>query len=145
MTLKELKKMIAEEYSAYLKEQDMPTPPPGVGGPAAPKGPTVNVTGDDVDLENDKDAEATLKKMFDMLKDFFEGGEEEAPEAPEAEEEEDEDEEEDIEENKAAGNVTGYKAVKESKKPRKVIKESAVKKLHSEMKLKARFKKLANI
>ena len=73
MTLKELKKMIAEEYTAFMKEQagdmpDMPGPGPmggPGGGPAG--GPTVNVSDDDIDVEEgDKDAESTLKTMFDI-------------------------------------------------------------------------------
>ena len=131
MTLNELKKMIAEEYSAFMKEQA--TPPM----PTTP-GPTINVADNDVDVEGgDKDAESTLKNIFDMLKDYFEGGDAEAPEAPEAEEEEEEEEEEDVNEN-STGKNAGYKEIKESKK-------AEAKKLISEANFKTRFKTLANI
>ena len=58
MNLKELKAMIAEEYSNYLAEQDEPT---------------VAVSDADVDADGGEDAEETLKDIFDMLKDYFEG------------------------------------------------------------------------
>ena len=63
MNLKELKKMIAEEYSSYLAEQD---------------DPEVAVSDADVDADGtagDEDAEGTLRDIYDMLKDYFEGGE----------------------------------------------------------------------
>jgi len=60
MNLKELKAMIAEEYSNYLAEQD---------------DPTVAVSDADVDAtDGDEDAEKTLRDIFEMLKDYFEGG-----------------------------------------------------------------------
>ena len=59
MNLKELKAMIAEEYSNYLAEQDEPT---------------VAVSDADVDADGDEDAEETLRDIFNMLKDYFEGG-----------------------------------------------------------------------
>ena len=63
MTLEELKKMIAEEYSVYskkLKEQALPAP-------------GISVSDKDVDATGgDEDAEATLKDIYDMLKDYFE-------------------------------------------------------------------------
>jgi len=69
MNLKELKGMIAEEYSRYLKEQE---------------DVAVDVQPDDVDAmgpemgdEMGEDAEATLRTIYDMLSDYFEGGEEE--------------------------------------------------------------------
>ena len=86
MTLKELKKMIAEEYSAFKRfnEQpgDMPELPGDTGGPMpAPTGgpdePAVAVSDDDIDATGGTEgAEKTLKKMFDMLKDYFEGDDE---------------------------------------------------------------------
>ena len=62
MRLSELKQMVAEEYSRYLKEQ------------AAD--PMVTVEPGDVDMgmAADKDSEATLRQIFDMLKAYFEGG-----------------------------------------------------------------------
>ena len=61
MNLKELRRMIAEEYSNYLAEQDEPT---------------VAVSDADVDADGDEDAEKTLRDIFDMLKDYFEGDDE---------------------------------------------------------------------
>ena len=58
MNLEELKSMIAEEYYNYLAEQDEPT---------------VAVSDADVDADGGEDAEETLKDIFDMLKDYFEG------------------------------------------------------------------------
>ena len=57
MNLKELRRMIAEEYSNYLAEQDEPT---------------VAVSDADVDADGE-DAEETLRDIFNMLKDYFEG------------------------------------------------------------------------
>ena len=59
MKLDELKKMIAEEYSKFQNEQAMP----GV----AVSDTDVDATGDD------ENAEDTLRDIFDMLKDYFEG------------------------------------------------------------------------
>ena len=91
MKLKELKKMIAEEYAAYkrnsrrIKEQDLPgmdmpmdDPMGGMGGMdmgGAPGGaPKIDVGPDDVKVGGkEEDPMATLKSIFDMLKDFFEG------------------------------------------------------------------------
>ena len=58
MNLKELRRMIAEEYSNYLAEQDEPT---------------VAVSDADVDADGGEDAEETLRDIFNMLKDYFEG------------------------------------------------------------------------
>ena len=65
MNLKELKTMIAEEYSNYLKEQ---------GAPGAPGAPAVAVSAKDVDAGGDENPEETLRDIYDMLKDYFEGG-----------------------------------------------------------------------
>ena len=59
MKLKDLKKMIAEEYSKYLSEQGEPE---------------VAVSDADVDMEGGEDAEATLRDIYNMLKSYFEGG-----------------------------------------------------------------------
>ena len=64
MNLKELKTMIAEEYSNYLKEQ---------GAPGAPGAPAVAVSDKDVDAGGDENPEETLRDIYDMLKDYFEG------------------------------------------------------------------------
>ena len=61
--------MIREEYSNYMDEQE------DIG---------VDVQPDDVDADmggEDENAEETLRDIFDMLKDYFEGeGDDEAPE-----------------------------------------------------------------
>ncbi len=59
MDLKELKKMIAEEYSAFKNEQAEPA---------------VDVAPGDVDVDGDENPEETLRQIYDMLKDYFEGG-----------------------------------------------------------------------
>ena len=60
MNLKQLKKMIAEEYSAYTEQV--------TGEPGIEVGPG------DVDAMGGGDSEATLRQIFDMLKSYFEGG-----------------------------------------------------------------------
>ena len=152
MTLQELKKLIAEEYAAYknhINEQA-----------GMPDMPMVGVSDDDIDATGGgEDAEATLKDIYEMLKDFFEGdaaddaddasGADDADDADDAEDVEgEEDEEADLEElanhgmGKSAGKTTGknagYKNVKESKKAKSA-------KIIAEATMKARFKKLANI
>jgi hypothetical protein len=69
MNLKELKAMIAEEYSNYLAEQDEPA---------------VAVSDADVDADGDENAEETLRDIFNMLKDYFEGDDEGAGDAGDA-------------------------------------------------------------
>ena len=166
MTLKELKQMIAEEYAAFkkknnLSEQDMPPmPAPDMMG-GAPGGPTVDVSDKDVDVE-EKDAEAILKKVFDMLNDYMKGDEDDKPKAPKKpadkggddkpkakgkEDKEDKGDDEEVKENSTIGNY-GFKALKESKKgKRRLIKRSNPKAKTSlaEAKMKSRFQKLANI
>ena len=97
MKLKELKKMIAEEYSAYkrskrIKEQGMPELPPIDDMPVDPMAgmgdaPKLDVGPDDIDVSGEKESpEETLRAIYDMLKDFFEGdkdkGDDKAPEMP---------------------------------------------------------------
>ena len=57
MKLDELKKMIAEEFESYMKEDDV----------------DVSVGADDVDAEMDKDPAEALEKIYQMLQDYFEG------------------------------------------------------------------------
>jgi len=136
MTLKDLKKMIAEEYTAYkksrLKEQ--------------PTGPTVAVSDDDVDAEGGN-AEATLKDIYDMLKDFFEGGEEEAPEEAPEDVEGGEDETADLEEKSSTGPNVGFKNIQESriKSARRKKAANAIRAKRDQKVLSERFQKLANI
>ena len=60
MNLKALKKMIAEEYSAYTEQANIE--------------PAVAVDAGDVDAGGD-DSEDTLRQIYDMLKAHFEGEE----------------------------------------------------------------------
>ena len=135
MNLKQLKKMIAEEYSAYTEQVGEPVGAPGMPG--------IEVGPNDIDAMGDgKDSEDTLRQIYDMLKAYFEGGAAGAPAAmpaggdnmdmdmdmdmDAAEDMEDEEEEEEEEEE-----VSEEKEKKDSKKEAKELKE--------------RFKKLANI
>ena len=119
MTTNELKQMITEEYSRYLKEQaaaptpPVPTPggPGGPGGPAgAPKpptppmgGPGVTVGPDDIDVIDDGgDSEEMLQNIFNMLKTHFDDMDDDMG-----------DEEEEVAENSVGPNA-GYKSLKES-------------------------------
>ena len=61
MNLRELKKMIAEEYKNYIAEQ-------GTVPPVAVADTDVDATG------GGEDAEATLRDIYEMLKSYFEGG-----------------------------------------------------------------------
>ena len=60
MNLKELKSMIAEEYKSYMDEQ-------------AANAPAVTTDPGDVDAGGDENPEETLRDIYDMLKDYFEG------------------------------------------------------------------------
>ena len=55
MKLDELKKMIAEEFESYMKEEDV----------------DVTVGDDDVDAGMDKDPAEALEKIYQMLQDYF--------------------------------------------------------------------------
>ena len=140
MTLKELKKMIAEEYKYWKAEQvgDMGMPDMMV----EPDMPGVDVGPDDIDMEAGDNPEDTLRQIFDMLKAYFEGGEE--PAEDEAEEE-DEEEDEEVAETKKAKNESlrakrKAKRLKESK-----IRRQVLNKANSNKVLIERFQKLANI
>ena len=71
MNLRQLKRMIREEYSNYTAEQEE------IG---------VDVQPDDVDMGDadmgDDNAEETLRDIYDMLKDYFEGGDAAAADVP---------------------------------------------------------------
>ena len=102
MNLKELKAMIKEEWEAHQNEQALP----GV----AVSNVDVDATGGD-----DENAEETLRDIFNMLKDYFEGGDD----APADDADDADDDADDADE------------VEESKKDKEDLQE--------------RFKKLANI
>jgi len=137
MNLKELKKMIAEEYSAYtqkVKEQDMPGMDDMMGGDPMDMGaPKIDVGPDDIKVGEDMNPEKILKDMFDMLKDFFEGDDKpaapKAPKAPKADDKKDDDKEKDD----------------KKKEMNESIRKNRFKKTLAENRLKSRFKKLANI
>ncbi len=143
MKLEELKKMIKEEFDAFVGEAE----------------DDVNVDVDADEAAAEKNPEDTLKGIFDMLKDYFEG-EEEPAEEPEGEEEmgedmmdevkgdEDKMEEADLEEASSTGfgdagakNTSGKDV---GYTPAKTTKGDG--KLHeSKTNLQERFQKLANI
>ena len=81
MNLQELKEMIKEEFDAYTEQAE----------------PTVDVSDADVDADGGEDSEETLRQIYDMLKDYFEGGDD-ADDADDAgDDADDEAEEEDAE------------------------------------------------
>ena len=148
MRLSELKKMVKEEYNRYLAEQAMPSLPanPGAGGtsPVAGAGsaPKVTVEPGDIDVAGGEDAEATLRDIYEMLKDFFEGGGASTPTPSPAaaagaddDLDDDDDADADTDDDDDDDKVDEKKEDKEDKKEGKKDKED----------LKERFKKLANI
>ena len=84
MTLQELQEMIKEEFNSFINEQPagpMAGGPPAPGPAGPPKMPTVDVAPGDVDAMEPpaggpEGAEGQLQKIFQMLKAYFEGGEE---------------------------------------------------------------------
>ena len=106
MTKRELDQMIMEELEAYRREEDEI----------------------EVDVEDDAEggeSEDVLRKIYDMLKDMFEGGEEMEDEGEEEEEVEDEMEDEEAEEEEAE--------------------EEEAEEVEESIQLQERFQKLANI
>ena len=142
MTLKELKQMVAEEYTAYkksLKEQG----PAGMANdlPNIPD-PTVAVSDDDI---GGKDTPADiLKDIYDKLKNHFEGEDDAKDDAGDDagdDVEGGEDEEADLEEKSSGGAYT--KKINESIRKKRLAKNRS--KILAESKMKSRFKTLANI
>ena len=146
MNLNELKKMIAEEYSHYMKEQGAP-PVPGVPTGMPTPEPTIAVSGDDVNAMGGY-PEATLRQIYDMLKDYFEGEDTGAtagaaaaadgvatPPLPtgatDTDDEDDADDADDADDDVSEEKEDDKKDKKESKKDKKDLQE--------------RFQKLANI
>ena len=80
MNLKELKAMIKEEWEAHQNEQALPS--------VAVSDADVDATGGD-----DENAEETLRDIFNMLKDYFEGDDKDAGDADDAGDDADEIEE----------------------------------------------------
>ena len=150
MTLKELKQMVAEEYTAYkkaLKEQG----PAGMANdlPNIPD-PTVAVSDDDI---GGKDTPADiLKDIYDKLKNHFEGEDDAKDDAGDDAKDDagddagddvegGEDEEADLEEKSSGGAYT--KKINESIRKKRLAKNRS--KILAESKMKSRFKTLANI
>ena len=111
MNLKELKAMIKEEWEAHQNEQALPS--------VAVSDADVDATGGD-----DENAEETLRDIFNMLKDYFEGGDDAPADDAPADDADDDDDE--IEEG-----MHDEDDKNEGKKDKEDIQE--------------RFKKLANI
>ena len=112
MNLKELKAMIKEEWEAHQNEQALP----GVAVSDA----DVDATGDD------EDAEKTLRDIFEMLKDYFEGGDDTPADDAPADDADDDDKDDEVKEG-----MHDEDDKNEGKKDKEDLQE--------------RFKKLANI
>lgn len=82
MNLQELQDMIKEEFASFINEQPGgPNMGPMAPGPAGPPMPAIDVAPGDVDAMEPPaggpdGAEGQLQKIFQMLKAYFEGGEE---------------------------------------------------------------------
>ena len=112
MNLKELKAMIKEEWEAHQNEQALPG---------------VAVSDADVDATGgDEDAEETLRDIFNMLKDYFEGGDDAPADDAPADDADDDDKDDEVKEG-----MHDEDDKNEGKKDKEDLKE--------------RFKKLANI
>ena len=112
MNLKELKAMIKEEWEAHQNEQALPG---------------VAVSDADVDATGgDENAEETLRDIFNMLKDYFEGGDD----AP-ADDTPDDDDDDDDKDDEVKEGMHDEDDKNEGKKDKEDLQE--------------RFKKLANI
>ena len=139
MNLTELKKMVKEEYNKFL-EQDMPDMPQPSAGM---EDPTVAVSDNDIDLDGGENPEDTLRAIFDMLKDFFEGDDKPAPKAPKANDKKDDDKKDDDKKDDKKDDDK-KDDVKESYN-RKVRRKISPNKSNDMRILQERFKKLANI
>ena len=158
MNLKELKKIIAEEYRYWIAEQpdngdemgDMPGMSDNGDGMDLPQidmDPDMDI---DPNGPGDEDAEATLKDIFDMLKTFFEGDDAPTPPKPKApaDDKKDDDKKDDKKETNEAKRVKMKRALKilENKGllgKRKI--KSKRPNINQKSPLVERFKKLANI
>ena len=130
MKLKDLKKMIKEELDAFVEAEDVDV--------------DVDTDAGDIDAgDAEKNPEDTLRSMYDMLKDYFEGGEDEM-----GDEEPADDVEEALEEasstgfgdagaKNTSGKDVGYTPAKTTKGDGKLHEEKSS--------LQERFQKLANI
>ena len=138
MNLKELQALIKEEFDALTQESDLTQ--------EADDDIDVSVDSDEVEAE-EKNPEDTLRNVFDMLKDYFEGEEEMGGEEM-SDDVEGEDPEADLEEVAAQGfGDKGNKSTSGANvgfTPAKTTRGDG--KLHESSKsLQERFQKLANI
>ena len=149
MTLKELQQLIKEEFEALTADSEI----------SEADDLDVNVDADEVAAE--KNPEDTLKRVFDMLKDYFEGEEEENVEdevgedmMDEVKDDETKNEEADLEERAAQGfgdpgaknthgKDAGYTPAKVTRGDGKLHEEDS--KEETKSALQERFQKLANI
>ena len=150
MTLKELQQLIKEEFEALTADSEI----------SEADDLDVNVDADEVAAE--KNPEDTLKRVFDMLKDYFEGEEEENAEdevgedmMDEVKDDETKNEEADLEERAAQGfgdpgaknthgKDAGYTPAKVTRGDGKLHEEDS-KEEETKSALQERFQKLANI
>ena len=150
MTLKELQQLIKEEFEALTADSEI----------SEADDLDVNVDADEVAAE--KNPEDTLKRVFDMLKDYFEGEEEENIEdevgedmMDEVKDDETKNEEADLEERAAQGfgdpgaknthgKDAGYTPAKVTRGDGKLHEEDS-KEEETKSALQERFQKLANI
>ena len=150
MTLKELQQLIKEEFEALTADGEI----------SEADDLDVNVDADEVAAE--KNPEDTLKRVFDMLKDYFEGEEEENVEdevgedmMDEVKDDETKNEEVDLEERAAQGfgdpgaknthgKDAGYTPAKVTRGDGKLHEEDS-KEEETKSALQERFQKLANI
>tara|TARA_R100000805_G_C3555783_1_gene66196 strand:- start:69 stop:527 length:459 start_codon:yes stop_codon:yes gene_type:complete len=150
MTLKELQQLIKEEFEALTADGEI----------SEADDLDVNVDADEVAAE--KNPEDTLKRVFDMLKDYFEGEEEENMEdevgedmMDEVKDDETKNEEADLEERAAQGfgdpgaknthgKDAGYTPAKVTRGDGKLHEEDS-KEEETKSALQERFQKLANI
>ena len=150
MTLKELQQLIKEEFEALTADGEI----------SEADDLDVNVDADQVAAE--KNPEDTLKRVFDMLKDYFEGEEEENVEdevgedmMDEVKDDETKNEEADLEERAAQGfgdpgaknthgKDAGYTPAKVTRGDGKLHEEDS-KEEETKSALQERFQKLANI
>ena len=73
MNLEDLKSLVKEEYKNFMYEQEDDKKDDKGGAPKKAKAPKVDVGADDLKMGGDENPEETLKAIYDMLKDFFEG------------------------------------------------------------------------
>lgn len=147
MNLKELKKMIAEEYSAYTQRvKEQPEDMPGMDMGMDMDMPKVDVGADDIKVnDGDENPLDTLKAIFDMLKDFFEG--DDKPAAPKTNDKKD-DKKDDKKADKADDKADDKEEVKEGAcygEDGKPMPEAHCMEENTKTNLQERFQRLANI